>query len=73
VTADIAGRHTGVVSGLMNVGCQLGGALTSSLTPWIAARYGWAAAFGTGAAIVVVGTLAWAIVDPRRLIGVEEA
>jgi ACS family glucarate transporter-like MFS transporter len=57
----------------MNVGCQLGGALTSSLTPWIAARYGWAAAFGTGAAVVVVGTLAWAIVDPRRLIGVEEA
>ncbi|MBM6577573.1 MFS transporter [Microvirga sp. SRT01] len=73
VTADIAGRHTGVVSGLMNVGCQLGGALTSSLTPWIAARYGWAAAFGTGAAVVVVGTLAWAMVDPRRLIGVEEA
>lgn len=68
VTADIAGRHTGVVSGLMNVGCQVGGALTSSLTPWIAAQYGWVAAFGTGAAVVLVGTLAWAVVDPRRLI-----
>jgi ACS family glucarate transporter-like MFS transporter len=68
VTADIAGRHTGVVSGLMNVGCQIGGAITSSLTPWIAAQYGWIAAFGTGAAIVLVGTLAWALVDPRRLI-----
>ncbi len=69
VTADIAGRHTGVVSGLMNVGCQLGGALTASLTPWIAARYGWAAAFGTGAGVVVLGIAAWAAVDPRRLIG----
>jgi ACS family glucarate transporter-like MFS transporter len=68
VTADIAGRHTGVVSGLMNVGCQLGGALTSSLTPWIAAQYGWVAAFGTGATIVIIGTIAWALVDPRRLI-----
>lgn len=68
VTADIAGRHTGVVSGLMNVGCQVGGAITSSLTPWIAAQYGWVAAFGTGAVIVLVGTLAWAVVDPNRLI-----
>lgn len=68
VTADIAGRHTGVVSGLMNVGCQIGGAITSSLTPWIAAEYGWAAAFGTGAVIVLVGTLAWAAVDPNRMI-----
>ena len=73
VTADIAGRHTGVVSGLMNVGCQVGGALTASLTPWIAARYGWAAAFGTGAGVVVLGIAAWAIVDPRRLIGAERA
>jgi ACS family glucarate transporter-like MFS transporter len=71
VTADIAGRHTGVVSGLMNVGCQVGGALTASLTPWIAARYGWAAAFGTGAGVVVLGIAAWAMVDPRRLIGAE--
>lgn len=66
--ADIAGQHTGVVSGLMNVGCQLGGAITASLTPWIAAHYGWSAAFGTGAGVVLLGTAAWAIVDPRRLI-----
>ncbi len=73
VTADIAGPHTGVVSGLMNVGCQIGGALTASLTPWIAARYGWAAAFGTGAGVVILGIAAWAIVDPRRLIGAGPA
>ena len=73
VTADIAGRHTGVVSGLMNAGCQIGGALTASLTPWIAANYGWGAAFGTGATIVIVGTLAWAVVDPRRTIEGDDA
>lgn len=73
VTADIAGRHTGVVSGLMNVGCQIGGALTSSLTPWIAAQYGWVAAFGTGAVLVIVATIAWALVDPTKLIEPEGA
>jgi ACS family glucarate transporter-like MFS transporter len=71
VTADIAGPHTGVVSGFMNMGCQIGGAVTASLTPWIAAKFGWVAAFGTGATIVLIGTFAWAVVDPRRLLQTE--
>lgn len=71
VTADIGGRHAGVVAGVMNAGAQIGGALTASLTPWIAAQYGWIAAFGTGATIIIVGTAAWAVVDPRRLIEPE--
>ena len=65
-STDIAGRHTGVVSGLMNMGCQIGGVITSSLTPWIADRYGWTAAFVAGAVVVAVGALAWAVVDPNR-------
>lgn len=68
VTADISGRHTGVVSGFMNMGCQIGGAVTSSLTPWIAAQFGWIAAFVTGAVIVLLGIAAWAVVDPNRLL-----
>jgi ACS family glucarate transporter-like MFS transporter len=68
VTADIAGPHSGVVSGFMNMGCQIGGALTSSLTPWIAQQFGWMAAFFVGAAIVLLGVAAWAIVDPNRLL-----
>ena len=35
VTADIAGRSSGSVSGFMNTGNQIGAALTASLTPWI--------------------------------------
>jgi ACS family glucarate transporter-like MFS transporter len=73
VTADIAGPHTGVVSGFMNMGCQIGGAVTSSLTPWIAAQFGWTAAFVAGAAIVLLGIGAWAVVDPNRPLRFEEA
>ena len=40
IAADIAGPHTGVVSGVMNMGAQVAGAITASLTPWIAAQYG---------------------------------
>ncbi|EQB32821.1 MFS transporter [Sphingobium ummariense] len=68
VTADIAGPHTGVVSGFMNMGCQIGGALTSTLTPIIAAQFGWTAAFIAGAIVVLTGVLAWAVVDPNRLL-----
>jgi ACS family glucarate transporter-like MFS transporter len=73
VTADIAGPHSGVVSGFMNMGCQIGGALTSSLTPWIAQQFGWMAAFFVGAAIVLLGVIAWAIVDPNRLLVAKPA
>lgn len=66
VTADIAGPHSGVVSGFMNMGCQIGGALTSTLTPMIAAQFGWTAAFVAGAVVVLTGVFAWAVVDPNR-------
>jgi ACS family glucarate transporter-like MFS transporter len=56
----------------MNMGCQIGGAVTSSLTPWIAAEFGWAAAFVAGAAIVLLGVVAWLVVDPNRPLVAEE-
>jgi ACS family glucarate transporter-like MFS transporter len=66
VTADIGGASCGSVSGLMNMGAQMGGAVTASLTPWIASRYGWTPSFLTAAALCVVGALAWLLVDPNR-------
>jgi MFS transporter, ACS family, glucarate transporter len=66
VTADFAGPHSGVVSGVMNMGCQVGGAITASLTPWIADEFGWTSAFFTAAALAVVGAFAWVFVDPTR-------
>jgi len=66
VTAEIAGPSAGAVSGLMNMGGQIGGAVTASLTPWIASRYGWSASFLTAASLCVLGALCWLLVDPRR-------
>jgi MFS transporter, ACS family, glucarate transporter len=68
VVADSAGTHTGVVSGVMNMGCQIGGALTASLTPWIAARFGWNSAFAAAAALAVAGAGAWWWVHPQRVL-----
>lgn len=64
VTADFAGEYTGPVSGAMNMGCQIGGAITASVTPLIAAHFGWIASFLTAAALAVLGGLAWLAVDP---------
>jgi ACS family glucarate transporter-like MFS transporter len=50
----------------MNMGCQVGGAITASLTPWIAAELGWKAAFFVAAALAVIGAFAWLLVDPTR-------
>jgi len=64
VTADIAGPWAGFTSGLMNMGGQIGGAVTASLTPWIAARFGWSASFLVAAALAAAGSAAWLLVDP---------
>jgi ACS family glucarate transporter-like MFS transporter len=66
VTADIAGSSSGSVSGFMNMGAQVGGAVTASLTPAIAGRFGWTASFLVAAAICFLGALAWIFVNPLR-------
>ena len=66
VTADIAGRSSGSVSGFMNTGAQVGGAVTASLTPWIAAHFGWTMSFLVAAGLCLLGAAAWLLVDPRR-------
>jgi ACS family glucarate transporter-like MFS transporter len=71
VSADFAGRYTGIVSGVMNMGNQIAGAITASLTPWIAARFGWPAAFYVAAGFAVFGALAWLCVNPGRILESE--
>jgi ACS family glucarate transporter-like MFS transporter len=65
-SADIAGRSSGVFSGIMNMACQIGGALTASLTPWIALHFGWITAFAVAASLAVIGSLCWLTVHPER-------
>jgi len=64
VTADMAGSSSGSVSGFMNMGGQMGGTVTASLTPWIAARYGWTASFLVAAALCILGAVSWLFVNP---------
>ncbi len=73
VTADIAGASAGSVSGFMNMGNQIGAALTASLTPWIAARFGWTTSFLVAAGLCLVGALSWLVVDPSRQLGISPA
>lgn len=65
VCADIAGENTSVLTGVINMGGQIGGAVTTSLTPLIAAHFGWEAAFGTAAALGLLGAVMWLLVDPK--------
>jgi ACS family glucarate transporter-like MFS transporter len=74
VTADIAASHAGFASGFMNMGGQLGGALTATLTPIIAEYYGWVSSFLTAAILIAMGGLAWFLVEPdERLAFAEES
>ena len=64
VATDIAGKHAGMVTGTMNMGGQVGGAVTASLTPLIAMHFGWVVSFFIAATLAALGALAWLAVDP---------
>ena len=66
VSADIAGRSSGIFSSMVNMGGQVGGAATASLTPWIAQRFGWTTSFAVAAALAVAGAICWSTVHPEQ-------
>jgi ACS family glucarate transporter-like MFS transporter len=66
VTADLGGSSAGSVSGFMNMGNQIAGTITASLTPLIASYFGWTASFLTAAGLCGIGALAWLLVDPAQ-------
>lgn len=66
VAADFGGDFAGLSSGIMNMGAQIGGAATASLTPFLAARFGWHTSFFTAASLALMGSISWLLVDPRR-------
>jgi ACS family glucarate transporter-like MFS transporter len=72
VTADFAGEHAGVVAGTVNMGGQLGGAVTASLTPLIALHFGWEASFLMATLLAALGALAWLVVDPDARLEVAD-
>jgi len=66
VSVDIAGGSSGIFSSMVNMGGQIGGAVTASLTPWIAQRFGWTTSFAISAGLAIVGALCWMTVHPER-------
>ena len=66
VSVDIAGDSTGVFSSIINMGGQIGGAVTASLTPWIAQRYGWTTSFAIAAGLALFSAVCWMTVHPER-------
>ena len=64
VSADAGGVSAGTVSGLMNMGGQIGAAITASLTPAIANHFGWNASFLVAAGLCGCGALLWSVVEP---------
>ncbi len=66
VAADIGGPYTGVVSGMVNMGGQIAGAATASLTPFFASRYSWEFAFTIAAGVVFACIIPWLFVRPSR-------
>ena len=65
-TTDLSKTHAGTLSGLMNTGANLGGAISPALTPWIAKHWGWPTSLGTAAAIAILGGIMWLRIDPTR-------
>ena len=55
-----------MVSAIMNMGGQAGGACTASLTPLIAAHLGWEMSFVTAASVAVLGGAAWLVINPLK-------
>lgn len=62
-TSDLSKTHAGTLSGLMNTGANLGGALSPSLTPWMAAQWGWSVALAAAGAIALLGAALWLKID----------
>ncbi|ALA59646.1 MFS transporter [Nitrospira moscoviensis] len=65
-TTDLSKAHAGTLSGLMNTGANLGGALSPVLTPWIAAHWGWPASFAVAGLVALAGAALWWWIDPGK-------
>jgi MFS transporter, ACS family, glucarate transporter len=63
-TIDLARRHAGILSGIMNTGANLGGTISPTLTPWLAEQFGWNFSLGFAAAIAALGGVLWLLIRP---------
>jgi ACS family glucarate transporter-like MFS transporter len=68
---ELSRHYSASLSGLLNMANNLAGVVSPTLTPWIAARYGWTAALDVAAiAMAGMGSL-WFFVHPEDRIDSE--
>ena len=66
VPMDIGGEYSGTVSGMMNMGGQIGGALSPTVFGILVARGSWVAPFIVAACLLFIGAAIWAFwIDPE--------
>ena len=65
-TSDLSKTHAGSLSGLMNMGANIGGAISPTITPWIAEQWGWPLSLSLAALIALMGGILWLKIDPGR-------
>src|SRR5262245_49785712 len=65
-TTDLSKAYAGTLSGLMNTGANLGGALSPTMTPWLADHWGWPVSLLVAALIALAGALMWLKIDPGK-------
>lgn len=63
MSADIGKHSAGAVSGVMNMGGQIGGGVVTVAMPAIAQAFGWTPSFLVAAALAILGALAWLFVE----------
>jgi len=63
VTTDLSKTHAGTLSGVMNMGANVGGVISPSLTPWLADHWGWTASLLIAALIALCGGVMWMKID----------
>jgi MFS transporter, ACS family, glucarate transporter len=65
VALDISPSYSATAASVINTGANLGGAVSPTLTPWIATRYGWTPALHLAAGISLTAAILWFFVRPQ--------
>jgi len=71
-TIDLAKPYAGAVSGLMNMGGNLAGTVSPTLTPYLAQNFGWNSALYVAAALAFIGAFFWLGIHPEHEIDLGE-
>jgi ACS family glucarate transporter-like MFS transporter len=63
---DLTRRHSGSLSGLMNMFGNLGGWLSPIVTAYLATRFGWDRALGFAALVTLAAGVLWLLIDATQ-------